>query len=169
MSTGIALFFPFSKKRFRLSFLTQWVYNRAKLTEMRNIMKKLMYIELAVLAVLVVVAIIACATLTKPTFSPDSLETSGNATTESTTAPTTEATEPAPTWKTYPADRQLLAQQYFVYDCKANTFLVSSGTGSERIYPASITKLFTAYVAMQYVEPETEITPKSFPSPDKEK
>lgn len=134
------------------------VYNRAKLYEKRNIMKKLMYLELAVLAILVVVAIIVCATLTKPAFSPENLQATGSATTESTVTPTTETTEPAPTWNTYPADRQLLAKQYFVYDCKANTFLVSSGTESERIYPASITKLFTAYVAMQYVDPETEIT-----------
>ena len=54
--------------------------------------------------------------------------------------------------------RQLLCQQYFVYDCKAGSFLVSSGESTERIYPASITKLFTAYVAMQYVKPETQIT-----------
>lgn len=121
-------------------------------------MKKLMYLELGVIAALVIVAIIVCATMAKPTFSPDNLQNTGSATTESTGETTEETTEPAPTWNTYPADRQLLAKQYFVYDCKANTFLVSSGTENERIYPASITKLFTAYVAMQYVDPETKIT-----------
>lgn len=121
-------------------------------------MKKLMYIELGVLALLVVVAMIVCITLTKPAFSPDNLQGTGSTTTESTGAPTTVTTEPAPTWATYPTDRELLAKQYFVYDCKANTFLITSGTANERIYPASITKLFTAYVAMQYVAPETEIT-----------
>ncbi len=120
-------------------------------------MKKLMYIEIGVLAALIIAAIIACATLAKPAFSPDNLQSTNN-TTETTGAPTTETTEPAPTWNTYPADRQLLAKQYFVYDCKADTFLITSGMASERIYPASITKLFTAYVAMQYVSPETEIT-----------
>lgn len=64
----------------------------------------------------------------------------------------------SPTWKTYPASRQLLAQQYFVYDCRANAFLTLSGTEDERIWPASVTKLFTAYVALQYLQPGTEIT-----------
>lgn len=118
-------------------------------------MKKLMYIELAVLALLLVVAVIVCFSLSAPAFSPDS--TLGNTTGE-TEASTTETTVFVPTWNTYPANRQLLAQQYFVYDCVSDTFLITSGQANERIYPASITKLFTAYVAMQYVSPETEIT-----------
>lgn len=123
-------------------------------------MKKIMYIELGVLAVLAVVAIIVSITLNVPTFSADSLqETTGTTVaTKPSEPPTTPPTEPAPTWKTYPQDRQLLANQYFVYDCKADTFLTISGEKGERIYPASITKLFTAYVAMQYVDPATEIT-----------
>ena len=120
-------------------------------------MKKLMYLELGVIAVLLLAAVIACATLAKPAFAPDNLQNTGS-TTESTGETTEETTEPAPTWNTYPADRQLLAKQYFVYDCASSTFLISSGTENERIYPASITKLFTAYVAMQYVTPETQIT-----------
>ena len=63
-----------------------------------------------------------------------------------------------PTWKTYPDTRALLAQQYFVYDCNTGTFLISSGTEEERIYPASVTKLFTAYVALQYLQPDGQIT-----------
>ena len=118
-------------------------------------MKKLMYIELGVLALLLVTAVIVCITLSGPAFAPD---TSAGTTTGETEASTTETTVFVPAWNTYPADRLLLAQQYFVYDCKADTFLVTSGTENERIYPASITKLFTAYVAMQYVDPETELT-----------
>ena len=122
-------------------------------------MKKLMYIELGVLVALAVIALVVCLTLHMPAFSPGSLqETGGSTPTEFTGAPTTETTAPAPTWKTYPEDRELLAKQYFVYDCKAGSFLTISGTKDERIYPASITKLFTAYVAMQYVDPLTEIT-----------
>ena len=122
-------------------------------------MKKILCIEIGVLAVLAVVAVIVSITLNMPAFSPDSLQqTVTTAPTEATPAPTTPPTEPAPTWKTYPQDRQLLARQYFVYDCKADSFLTISGTMDERIYPASITKLFTAYVAMQYVTPETRIT-----------
>ena len=121
-------------------------------------MKKLMYIELGVLAVLAVIALILSVTLHMPAFSPDSLQETGSMPTETTGTPTTVTTEPAPTWKTYPEDRELLAKQYFVYDCKAGSFLTISGAKDERIYPASITKLFTAYVAMQYVDPLTEIT-----------
>ncbi len=119
-------------------------------------MKKLVALELGVLAVLLVAAIIVCSQLTAPVFSPDEpqLSSTGN-----TTGETAESTAiPAPTWNTYPADRQLLAQQYFVYDCKTGNFLISSGQASERVYPASITKLFTAYVAMEYLQPDTQIT-----------
>ena len=75
-----------------------------------------------------------------------------------TTAPTTEATKPPITWMTFPEDRQLTAQQYFVFDCETAEFLVISGEESERIYPASVTKLFTAYVANQFLNPDREIT-----------
>lgn len=79
-------------------------------------------------------------------------------TVETTTEATTVATEPPITWKTYPAARALTAQQYFVYDTSARTYTTISGSGNERIYPASVTKLFTAYVALQYLEPELVIT-----------
>ena len=122
-------------------------------------MKKILCIEIGVLAVLAVIAVIVSITLNMPAFSPDSLQQPvTTAPTQTTPAPTPPPTEPAPTWKTYPADRELLARQYFVYDCKAGSFLTISGKMDERIYPASITKLFTAYVAMQYVDPQKEIT-----------
>ena len=119
-------------------------------------MKKLLWLEAVILLILVVAAVFFWMQNAEPTFSPE--DTPTTTPTETTAEPTTEATEPAPTWNTYPEDRQLLARQYFVYDCNADTFLVISGEESERIYPASITKLFTAYVAMQYVDPETQIT-----------
>ena len=122
-------------------------------------MKKILCIEIGVLAVLAVIAVIVSISLNMPAFSPDSLQQPvTTAPTQTTPAPTPPPTEPAPTWKTYPEDRQLLARQYFVYDCKAGSFLTISGKMDERIYPASITKLFTAYVAMQYVDPQKEIT-----------
>ncbi len=124
-------------------------------------MRKLMIIEVAVLAVLLVAAIIVCGILAKPLSDSDSIQENTEGA-DSTTEPTVEATEDAtlfvPTWNTYPADRKLLASQYFVYDCNADTFLVTSGQANERIYPASITKLFTAYIAMQYLQPDTQIT-----------
>ena len=125
-------------------------------------MKKVILAELAVLALLVIGIVIACFSLPhQPVFAPDSIEDqpeqqSSSSTTGETTVETT--TEFVPTWKTYPESRQLLAQQYFVYDCDAGSFLTISGEQTERIYPASVTKLFTAYLALQYLQPETQIT-----------
>ena len=122
-------------------------------------MKKIMYIEIAILAVVLVVAIIACAAMTaNPPLPVTTENTTEPVTTEITTEPTTETTEPGPTWMVPAADRQLLAQQYFVYDVDQDTFVTSSATPEERVWPASVTKLFTAYVAMQYVEPDRPIT-----------
>jgi D-alanyl-D-alanine carboxypeptidase (penicillin-binding protein 5/6) len=83
----------------------------------------------------------------------------GSASTPTDPEPTEpEPTEPEPTWMTFPADRQLTARQYFVFDCENGEFLTISGAEDERIYPASITKLFTAYVANQFLHPDKEIT-----------
>ena len=102
---------------------------------------------------MLVVSVLVSAGIIKPASTPDDDYISVNSTDYTGTLPTI-ATEPQPTWNTYPEDRQLTAKQYFVYDCKARTFLTISGAEDERIYPASITKLFTAYVAMKYVFPE---------------
>ena len=59
---------------------------------------------------------------------------------------------------TFEEGRQMKAQQYFVYDVDADEFVTISGELTETIYPASVTKLFTAYVAMQYLEPTAVIT-----------
>lgn len=120
-------------------------------------MKKLMFVELAVLLLLLVAAVVAAAGLSRPAFAPNEMDMPVHIEdTTQQTEPT--ATEFVPSWKTYPQTRQLLAQQYFVYDCKAGEFLTISGTADERIWPASVTKLFTAYVAMQYLQPGTEVT-----------
>ena len=68
------------------------------------------------------------------------------------------AEEPAITWMTLPEDRVLTAQQYFVYDCQAQKFLTAAAESDQTVYPASVTKLFTAYVAMQYLQADEEIT-----------
>ena len=77
---------------------------------------------------------------------------------DQTTEDEAQAVAPAITWMTFPEDRQLTAQQYFVYDCQAEKFLVTSGDPQQTVYPASVTKLFTAYVAMQYLHADEEIT-----------
>lgn len=131
-------------------------------------MKKLMIFEITALLLVLVALIIAAVNVSQPVMAPSDLDmtngtpqdTTGNVqqpqdsqqTSDSTTLP------PEPSWMTFPDDRELTARQYFVYDCDTNAFLTTSGTDDERIYPASITKLFTAFVAMQFVDPETEIT-----------
>lgn len=82
---------------------------------------------------------------------------------EEATEPT-EATEPPEeqesiiTWKTFEVDRELTAARAFVYDCQTSSFLYLKGEASETLYMASITKLFSAYVATQYLDPEMLLT-----------
>lgn len=84
----------------------------------------------------------------------------GNTVVTPDTVPTvtdgTESTEPV--WETVPENREMTAKQYFVYDCDTKEFLAEARNGTDVIYPASITKLFTAYVALQYLNPETLCT-----------
>ena len=80
---------------------------------------------------------------------------------ETTTTPTTiETTEPLPVvdWMTLPADRAISAAQYFVYDCESKQFVAKAEDISTKIYPASVTKLFTAYVALQYLDASKSVT-----------
>ena len=49
--------------------------------------------------------------------------------------------------------RQITAQKYFAYDVRQGEYLLIQGSSDERIYPASITKLLSAYVVLQYMEP----------------
>ncbi len=118
-------------------------------------MKKVLLIEVAVLLILLLVSVVVCISLGSGEAAP-AMQTDPiiNTTTQPTEQTTEATTEPQPTWMTFPEGRELLAQQYFVYDCAEEKFLTISGEESERIYPASVTKLFTAYVAMQYLEPD---------------
>ena len=52
----------------------------------------------------------------------------------------------------------LTAKKAFVYDVTTGRLIFLSGEADTRVYPASITKLFTAYVALQYVDTNTVIT-----------
>lgn len=76
-------------------------------------------------------------------------------TTEQTTLPE-ETTEPAPTYPT--PDFELSATHVFVYDTLTETLLFSKGDMQEKIAPASLTKLYSAWVALQYLDPETVVT-----------
>lgn len=86
---------------------------------------------------------------------------------EETEAP--EVTEPAPTepeetlhtkdtWATVLNDYELTAENYFIYDLSADRFLLRSDSADTKVYPASVTKLFTAYVALQHASKDTKIT-----------
>lgn len=69
-----------------------------------------------------------------------------------------ETSEPEQTWMTVAADRTILAKQYFVYSCEEGRFLTAAEETTTKIYPASVTKLFTAYVALQYLDADKSVT-----------
>ena len=96
----------------------------------------------------------AACTAREPSVEPGQSDDFGTGSVVTTTAPT----KPPVTWMTFPADRELTARQYFVFDCEQGAFLTISGEENERIYPASVTKLFTAYVANQFLRPDQQIT-----------
>ena len=50
------------------------------------------------------------------------------------------------------------ARQIFVYDTNTDTVLYTKSVEGGKLYPASTTKLFSTYVALQYLDPELVIT-----------
>lgn len=88
----------------------------------------------------------------------------GSQPTEATTEPTQEVTEPTQTLPTEttppettaptePSSPSIRSPYAFVYDCSSDQFLFTSGDLHGQLYPASVTKLFTAYVALQHLQP----------------
>lgn len=122
-------------------------------------MKKWFNFEVALLLLVLIVAIVCLTSLsgkeTVPTVS-GGLDKETTLQTQETTETRTEATEP--TWMVFPESRKLTAKQAFVYDCQKEEFTFLLGEETDTVYPASITKLFTAYVALQYLSPTQEIT-----------
>ncbi len=53
---------------------------------------------------------------------------------------------------------KLSARDFFIYDTRLGDFLYISCKSSKAVYPASTTKLFTAYVALQYLSPAEIVT-----------
>lgn len=53
--------------------------------------------------------------------------------------------------------REITAKRYFAYDVREETYLVKQGDADEKLYPASITKLLTAHVVLQYMKPEDTV------------
>ena len=50
------------------------------------------------------------------------------------------------------------ARHIFVYDTNTDKVLYAKTVGNGKLFPASTTKLFSAYVALQYLDPETLVT-----------
>ena len=110
-------------------------------------MKKVIFIEVAVLLALLLVAALVTAGQNEEQPQPSVPVETTTAPTETTVPP---VTKPAIDWLVPPEDRELAAKQYFVF--ADGDFTTISGSKTERIYPASVTKLFTAYVALQYLD-----------------
>lgn len=49
------------------------------------------------------------------------------------------------------------ARQILVYDTATDTILYTKTVETDKLYPASITKLFSTHVALQYLDPETVV------------
>lgn len=79
-------------------------------------------------------------------------------TTEETTEETTENTSEPENNDPPSGNVTLSGRHAFVYDYSNGETLYSKGSLTEHIAPASITKLFTAYVALQYLSPNTVLT-----------
>lgn len=143
-------------------------------------MKKFVVIEIIILVLLLaVVGIFMFKELNRTPSAPQPTEHQQalNSTTPSE-APTEEPTVPQPTepeeteppeteppvvveleekWIPLLQGKELSAKQYFVYDCKSKSFLLCSDVQTQIVYPASITKLFSSYVALQFIDPQQEV------------
>ncbi len=97
----------------------------------------------------------------------DNTQTTQAETTQITTALTTEApteattlpeetTEPEPDW--LEPEFAIASSHIFVYDSATDKIIFSKGGLQDRIAPASLTKLYSAYVALQHLDPAAEIT-----------
>lgn len=73
-----------------------------------------------------------------------------------TTAPT--ASLPVSQKPAADPEYKLTARNAFVYDCTSGQLLFTLGDMDKQIAPASLTKLFTAYVALLYLDPKEIVT-----------
>lgn len=83
-------------------------------------------------------------------------------TTEATTEETTEATTEETTEETVPEVKlpamTLKGKQGFLYIPETGQLIMVKGKAGTRIYPASLTKLFTAYVALGVMKTDDKVT-----------
>ncbi len=92
-----------------------------------------------------------------PETDPPETKPTEPSTTGSTKPP---ATEPDPTLPKIPSSNipKLRAKNAFIFDTRTSHFLYNSAATSTKVYPASITKLFTSYVALQYLHVDEKVT-----------
>lgn len=94
---------------------------------------------------------------TEATISTEPTAPTTEATTEATSAPTQAVPSPPPA-PIMPENYTLTATHAFVYDCGREDLLFTMGDQQQSISPASLTKLLTAYVALQNLPKDTLIT-----------
>ena len=133
--------------------------------------KDWLLIEVCLLAAILVAAVLVCVDMgnlpagaaQKPQLQTQQTQ---QATGAETTPSTPEASQPQatvpeatePTWMELPEDRVLTAEKAFVYNCETEIMTFVKGAQDEKVYPASITKLMTAYVALRFLIPDEKIT-----------
>lgn len=131
---------------------------------MNRLLKGLITLLLALVAVSVVIRVDEIWASPNPTVSSgENTSSAADTKPEDNTGETTEPTLPTetdppetepPVVLTFSDDFTLESTRYFVYHSGEDRALLSSHSMEEQVYPASITKLFTAYVALQYLDPE---------------
>lgn len=72
--------------------------------------------------------------------------------------PSVETSVPDAEPKIWQAAEEMDGNHIFVYDCGLQTMLYCNTDIRDSLYPASITKLFSAWVALQYLDPQQKIT-----------
>lgn len=104
-----------------------------------------------------------------PPVSPAVVQVSAEKGTQPATLPTAPPWETEAPAKTEPprdprkealeqAAQNMDGQSIFVYDTAAGEMLLAAGGETQTVYPASITKLFSAWVALKHLAPDTVVT-----------
>lgn len=115
-------------------------------------------ISIIVILLLVFVVLASSVRISSPADADNSVLSTQPSTesTQESTEVTSEPTQPtettAPTSPPVQLPPSISAPTAFIYDCRIDTFLYTTGNVHEILYPASVTKLFTAYVALMYMD-----------------
>ena len=64
---------------------------------------------------------------------------------------------PEITWKKYPENQSITAKRAFVYDCQTGEYLFTRGEPQEKLYIASITKVFAIDTAAATMDPKEDV------------